>query len=236
MTVHSGRGWRLAPSLVALENEFNRFWPRRSQASDGSIGDRAHRHRVSDHNPVGGWVTAIDITNDPRSGLDVHAQMRTLASRGDRRIKYLISNHQIWEPGRGWRPYSGENPHTRHAHISVENTSAARDNTSPWLIWLTGNTPAQPPPQPSQPSQSGPQSPPSSLLGGKPMQIVHVPDSPKNINPDTWFITDGIEARPVAQGEPEWYVMSGLIPRPSIVDGKIRPVPMPWASFSKLRR
>ena len=23
------------------------------------------------------------------------------------------------------------------------------------------------------------------------MQIVHVPDSPKNINPDTWFITDG---------------------------------------------
>ena len=68
------------------------------------------------------------------------------------------------------------------------------------------------------------------------MQIVHVPDSPKNVNPDTWFITDGIEARPVAQGEPEWYVMSGLIPRPSIVDGNIRPVPMPWASFSKLRR
>ena len=27
------------------------------------------------------------------------------------------------------------------------------------------------------------------------MQIVHVPDNPTQVNPDTWWITDGIEAR-----------------------------------------
>ena len=27
------------------------------------------------------------------------------------------------------------------------------------------------------------------------MQIVHVPDNPATINPDIWWITDGVEAR-----------------------------------------
>ena len=230
MTVHSGRGWRLAPSLIALEDEVNCIWPRRSQASDGSIGDSAHRHRKSDHNPAGGWVTAIDLTNDPRVGLDIHAQMRTLAARGDRRVKYLISNRQIWEPGRGWRHYSGDNPHTRHAHISIDNTPAARNDTSPWLVWIVGNAPApQPTPQP-QPTPV-----PAPLAGGKPMQIVHVPDNPTQVKPTRGGSPTA--SRPaLAPGEPGMVrdVRSGH--QPVIAAGTVRPVPMPWSMFSRLRR
>ncbi len=33
-------------------------------------------------------------------------------------IKYVIWNRHIWQPGRGWRKYSGPSPHTDHVHIS----------------------------------------------------------------------------------------------------------------------
>lgn len=68
------------------------------------------------------------------------------------------------------------------------------------------------------------------------MQIVHVPDNPTQVDPDTWWITDGIEARTLAPGEPEWFAMSGLVNQPVIAAGKVRPVPMPWSMFSRLRR
>lgn len=145
MTVHSGRGWRLAPSLIALEDEANRLAPRRSQRSDGSIGDRSHRNRRSKHNPSGGWVHALDLTHDPRGGFDAHAHARAIAARNDARVENIISNRMIWSAGRGWRRYTGSNPHTSHAHIDVHETNAARNNTTPWL----GAPP--PPPLPARP-------------------------------------------------------------------------------------
>lgn len=29
----------------------------------------------------------------------------------------IIFNRRIWEPGSGWRPYGGEDPHTTHGHV-----------------------------------------------------------------------------------------------------------------------
>lgn len=58
----SGYRWQLAPSLISLETEADRIAPRRSRVSDGSIGDPNHSNRISDHNPSGGFVHAIDIT------------------------------------------------------------------------------------------------------------------------------------------------------------------------------
>ena len=52
------------------------------------------------------------------------------------------------------------------------------------------------------------------------MQIVHVPDNPTQVNPDTWWITDGIEACTLAPGEPEWFAMSGLVNQPVIAAGR----------------
>gem|GEM_PF-5995322 len=148
MVAHRGRNWQLAPSLIALEAEVNRMAPGRSKRSDGSIGDASHSARTSDHNPDNGYVDAIDITHDPAQGMDIHALLRQLAARGDRRVKYLISNGQIHNPSRGdppgrWRRYTGSNKHTRHGHISILNSG--RHDTSPWF------TPAPTPPAPTVP-------------------------------------------------------------------------------------
>lgn len=145
MTVsRSGRGWKLAPSLIALEAEADRLAPRRSRASDGSIGDAAHRASVSDHNPAAGWVTAIDLTHDPKGGFDAHAHARAVAARRDPRVKYIISEGRIWTPAKGWTQYLGSNRHDHHAHYSILNTPAARDDTRPWLSF--------PPPPPRPPT------------------------------------------------------------------------------------
>lgn len=134
MTAHSGRGWQLAPSLIALEAQANRLAPRRSTASDGSIGDQAHRQRQSDHNPSGGYVHGIDITQDPRNGMDIHAHARNIAARHDGRVEYIISLGMIWERSTGrWVRYGGENPHNKHAHFSIRHTTLARYDTSPWF-------------------------------------------------------------------------------------------------------
>lgn len=144
-----GRGWSLAPSLAALEAEADRIAPGRSRRSDGSIGDAAHADRVSDHNPSGGWVHAIDLTNDPKGGFDAHAHARQVVARKDRRIKYVISNRRIYGPGSrfGWAggPYTGANPHTAHAHFSVLPTSVGRFDVSPWF---GGSASAPEPPNP----------------------------------------------------------------------------------------
>lgn len=130
----SGRGWSLPASLRALEAEADRLAPKRSRASDGSIGDPAHRARKSDHNPSGRWVHAIDITHDPARGMDIHAHARNIAARRDNRIEYIISMGKIWERETGrWRSYDGDNPHNHHAHFSIKHTTTARYDVSPWL-------------------------------------------------------------------------------------------------------
>ena len=129
----------LAPSLIAARNEANAIAPRRRRTSDGWLGDAAHQARESDHNPtsVGGqqMVHALDLSHDPAGGFDAHAHARNIAARHDPRVKYIISNRQIWNPSvsPNWRPYRGTNGHTIHIHISIRPTTAARNDTSPWF-------------------------------------------------------------------------------------------------------
>jgi len=133
----AGRGWVLAPCLVAMEAEANRIAPRRSIASDGSIGDQAHAARTSDHNPSGGVVHALDLTHDPAGGWDAHAHAQQVAANVvngvERRIKYIISRGRIFSQKSGrwaWRPYTGANPHNHHAHFSVNDHIG---DVSPWF-------------------------------------------------------------------------------------------------------
>lgn len=131
---HSGKGWRLAPALIAMEAEADRIAPRRRRTSDGSIGDQAHAARKSHHNPDGGYVDALDISHDPANGMDVHAHARAMIARQDPRLEEVISNRQIWTWARraeGWRRYTGANGHTIHAHFVVKNSH--RNDTSPWF-------------------------------------------------------------------------------------------------------
>lgn len=129
--------WRVAESLDVLRGEVNEQAPDRSQASDGSIGDPAHSARVSDHNPnEDGVVCARDFTHDPDAGADMDAFAEHLRGSRDQRIKYVIWNRRMFSsyatPSRAawqWGPYSGVNPHDKHAHVSVHGDY---DSTDPW--------------------------------------------------------------------------------------------------------
>lgn len=136
--------WRLAYSLERLRDQINAKAPERSKASDGTIGDAAHMSRSSDHNAwirttdaEGrgiGVVSALDITHDPRNGIDAGKLAEALKRSGDRRLKYIISNSRIWNPSiqADWRPYDGDNPHTMHVHISVHSDKSLYDNKDSW--------------------------------------------------------------------------------------------------------
>lgn len=129
--------WRLAKSLEKLREQVKVLAPKRSKESDGSIGDEAHASRSSDHNPYikdkgVGVVRAIDITHDPKGGLDSYALAEVLRKNADKRIRYIISNRKIANPGAPWRKYSGSNPHDHHVHISVSESKSLYDDASPW--------------------------------------------------------------------------------------------------------
>lgn len=146
--------WRVARSLDKLLAQINAYARNRSKISDGSIGDANHSSRVSDHNPdPRGIVHARDFTHSPSRGFDAHAFVRRLGKAGDRRIKYLISNRQISNPSIGagrWRPYSGINAHTQHAHVSVVYSSL-EDNTANWPGLGTSANVVTTPPAPPEP-------------------------------------------------------------------------------------
>lgn len=183
---------RLAKSLEVLRAQINAAYPRRSKASDGWIGDAAHRATKSDHNPnPSGVVCALDITHDPKSGCDSYKLAEALRLSKDPRINYIISNRRIcsstvvpWT----WRKYSGANAHTQHVHISVRQVPTIYDNPAPWKVSIPAaeavarpeprppvvpspspepeRTPRPPSPEPSQsptPPASSPVPPPSFL-------------------------------------------------------------------------
>lgn len=135
--------WRVAKSLLTLREQVDALAPNRNRSSDGSIGDRAHASRTSDHNPnADGVVTAIDITHDPAHGVNARDIAEMLLQSQDARIKYVISNSEIFSsPGFSsskkpwqWRPYDGANAHTKHVHISVLGSKELYDSTKPWPI------------------------------------------------------------------------------------------------------
>lgn len=138
--------WRVARSLATLRDQVNRRAPRRNKASDGTIGDARHCQRTSDHNPWVrdggvGVVTAFDITHDPRGGCDANTIAEAIRASRDARVKYIIWNRRIANSAAiggaqpwAWRPYSGDNPHTRHVHISVKPDKASYDSTAAWSI------------------------------------------------------------------------------------------------------
>ncbi len=137
--------WFLAPSLAQLLRQVDSAYPYRDRSSDGTIGDPEHVGRVSDHNPdASGEVLAIDVTDDPDTGFDIDNWMRRQVAEGpDPRIKYMISDWEIWSSaraGEGWRVYTGPNPHTRHGHLSAHKHNSG--DTSPW--WYV----AEPEPEP----------------------------------------------------------------------------------------
>jgi len=148
---YSGRvnEWRVAASLLVLQDNVNRLAAQRSKKDDGFIGDERHQTRNSDHNPWVldngvGVVTAFDITHNLTIGCDCNKIVDSLVDSKDPRIKYIIWNRQIINHDRvgntaSWikRPYGGQDPHTGHLHLSVLPDKRFYDEKTEWKVRVT---------------------------------------------------------------------------------------------------
>jgi len=119
-----------ARAVLQLRNQIDAQWRGRPKASDGIMGDLAHRARESDHNQG----NAIDITRGP-GGPDTRALIPLLLQ--DPRTRYVIHESKIYNPSIGGgaaRAYEGpgKDPHNRHLHLSIH--AERRDDNRPWEI------------------------------------------------------------------------------------------------------
>jgi hypothetical protein len=145
--------WILIAAAQSLFDAFNELAPNRDHASDGSIGDEAHREEVSDHNPdeTGkvpihdadhiNEVHAIDVDNNlnvPDLDMEYVVQFILLRCRSgaERRLRYIIYNRRIWEADNGWkqRVYTGASAHTEHVHFSFSYTTELEASTVSWHL------------------------------------------------------------------------------------------------------
>lgn len=149
--------WRAARSLTTLHQQLRAGAPRAAAGTPASawglIGDALH-DPTSDHAPkdFSGWgndiVTAADFPNRPDLGLDARKVLDDIRRSRDPRVKYGISNGQIFSNRRitqggrtydayEWRPYRRSDgsryadEHYTHGHLSVVGDSRA-DGTQPW--------------------------------------------------------------------------------------------------------
>jgi hypothetical protein len=149
-----------APACRAALTEATKNWPNRRKTSDGICGDPRHQARVSDHNSGQAW----DLSHDPAHGCDAHALVEGIRQRQDKRVKYIISNRRICGPGSSgggwnWKSYSGNNPHSIHAHVSI--WPSARNATGSWFGGATAEAPA------STPATTPSAAPPYPGYGGR---------------------------------------------------------------------
>jgi len=121
---------RATPAAIAVLRQATAISPSRKKASDGLLPSAAHRKQSpnSDHNTG----LAVDLTHDPKKGIDCVDIFEKLQI--DPRVSYLIFEGKIWSKEKGTREYTGSNPHDKHLHISIKE--GCGDDTSPWFPWL----------------------------------------------------------------------------------------------------
>jgi hypothetical protein len=145
--------WIVVPSLGQLRTDLNRLAPNRDKTSDGTLGDDAHKSRVSDHNddeigrvPIRDAdskheVHAIDLDanlNVPNLTMEMVVQhvVGRCRSGAEKRLRYVIYDRRIWERSNGWkqRGYNGDNPHLGWAHFSGSYESEHEADTASWRL------------------------------------------------------------------------------------------------------
>lgn len=189
--------WRTARSLLVLHAQLkagSRAAPPATEPNAwGTIGDAVH-DPTSDHSPHNfpGWgsqiVTAADFPNRPDFGLDAHQVLDDIRRSRDGRVKYGISNGQMFSSyassGYGawtWRPYNPRNGdrHFTHGHLSVQG-DARSDGSQPWAtIGRAAAAPAAPTPTSTE----------------DPMYLANVQGT------DPVYLTNGLTARWVSAEE-----------------------------------
>lgn len=132
----------LSKGAAKLREQMNIKFPKRDTKSDGWLGDAAHAARASDHNPDRrGIVHAIDIDADFGPAKTNNAQRlvdqlvaAAKAGKDGGRLKYVIHDGRIYSRTYKWaaKPYTGDNPHKGHIHVSV--TAKADTDGKAWPL------------------------------------------------------------------------------------------------------
>jgi len=156
MVAVSGAGWRVSRSIITLNNEVDARWPNRQHQSDGTIGDAAHRARISQHNPDSkGIVRALDITSAPDDPNSPAGWTILNLIKDDPRIRYVIARNPadnldyIYQDGQ-FKHYTLMS-HASHCHVSLVADDALADSTAPWGVNVA---PKPKPPTPTVPKGS----------------------------------------------------------------------------------
>jgi hypothetical protein len=143
------------PCLVELAEEFDIIGPARDDASDGSIGDQAHKDRSSNHNRDDSSgsrtpqtdtdgspdIRAIDVDDSGPwiNGASMGAATELIVSRCrsgvENRLVEVIYNRRAAYASNNWKwiDYNGSNAHTEHAHFGAKADSGKLENDRrPW--------------------------------------------------------------------------------------------------------
>jgi hypothetical protein len=143
----------LVPAARTFVAELDDAYPGRGTTSDGSVASSEHSaaNPRSDHepgpagSPSPGKVDAVDIDRDLIPG-DVDASVAAMLTdviptfQRHPGTQYWIYRDQICHRSEGWAPRSyayagpGRNRHTQHAHFNWLETSAAHNNTEPYVF------------------------------------------------------------------------------------------------------
>lgn len=131
----------LAKSQRILRDDYlDVRWPHRERAYDGWIGDAAHEQSGppeqggSDHNPnKRGIVDGLDI--DIR-GIHVPSVIASMIIHPSTR--YVIFNRRIMSSQRAFEAvaYTGKNPHDKHLHRSIFQSSTAENRVTGYKFIL----------------------------------------------------------------------------------------------------
>jgi hypothetical protein len=127
-----------SPAAIAVLRQATALYPKRKKTISGIVAF-VQRIRKASPNSDHNTGLAVDLTHDPKNGIDCAVIFEKL--KEDERVSYLIFNKKIWARAKaksGNRPYSGSNPHTKHLHISI-NADKSND-TSPWFWWMNQPT------------------------------------------------------------------------------------------------
>jgi hypothetical protein len=135
-------GWRLNPALSAFRSAVDVRYPDRDKKSDGTIGDKAHQTRKSDHNQdadgsVDAWDMDVELNGRGKPyAEDVEHLKRVFQAHESSR--YWIHDDQIAERSNGWkrRAYmpgdEDRNKHIKHIHWNTRQS--LERSKAPWRL------------------------------------------------------------------------------------------------------